>query len=129
MGEYFTGIWFALGGTRILRPSGGIIAVLAGMSIIAGIAIAFIQRGPQVGLMFLVIAIVSVPAILIGGFKVLPHTPIGKLMIPSEVDSEEVLSDIATRRHLRDMIVGLDTRLRQCCLAVRLKSKDRVLML
>jgi membrane-bound ClpP family serine protease len=98
------GLGLLLVGLEFFVPSGGIIAVLAGLSIIAGIAIAFIQRGPQVGLMFLVIAIVSIPVILIGGFKVLPHTTIGKLMIPSEVDSEEVLSDIATRRHLRDMI-------------------------
>jgi membrane-bound ClpP family serine protease len=98
------GLGLLLVGLEFFVPSGGIIAVLAGLSIIAGIAIAFIQRGPQVGLMFLVIAIISIPVILISGFKVLPHTPIGKLMIPREVDSEEVLSDIATRRHLRDMI-------------------------
>lgn len=85
-------------------PSSGILGLLAALSIISGIVMAFYERGPVIGMLFVGIAVVSIPLLLIGGFKILPHTPIGRQLISESPTSEEVVSDLATRRNMREMI-------------------------
>ncbi|MGC4004118.1 MAG: NfeD family protein [Pirellulales bacterium] len=97
-------IGLLLVGIEFFIPSSGVLGVLAALSICSGIGLAFYERGPAMGFLFIGIAVVSVPAILVGGFKILPHTPIGKILISAAPTSEDVLSDVATRRQLRDCI-------------------------
>ncbi len=85
-------------------PSSGILGLLAALSIISGISMAFYERGPIIGMLFVGIAVVSIPLLLVGGFKILPHTPIGRQLISESPTSEDVVSDLATRRNMREMI-------------------------
>jgi membrane-bound ClpP family serine protease len=77
---------------------------LAALSILSGIIMAFNERGALVGMIFVAITVVSIPIMLIAGFKILPHTPIGRQLISESPTSDEVISDTATRRNMREMI-------------------------
>jgi len=89
---------------EFLIPSSGILGVLAAISICSGIIMAFNERGALVGMVFVAITVVSIPILFVAGFKILPHTPIGRQLISETPSSDEVISDMATRRNMREMI-------------------------
>ena len=89
---------------EFLIPSSGILGVLAAISILSAIIMAFNERGAVVGMLFIGITVLSIPILLIGGFKILPHTPIGRQLISESPSGDEVISDMATRRNMREMI-------------------------
>lgn len=89
---------------EFLIPSGGILGVLAALSILSGIVMAFNERGPLIGMLFIGITVLSIPVLFIAGFKILPHTPIGRQLISESPTGDEVISDMATRRNMREMI-------------------------
>jgi len=98
------GAGLLLVGLEFLIPSSGILGVLSGFAVLAGIALAFIYGGAAWGFSFIVIAVLSIPGILILGFQWLPYTPFGKKLLVEIPTSEEVLSDTATRRNMRSLI-------------------------
>ncbi|MCF7957665.1 MAG: hypothetical protein K9M57_04370 [Phycisphaerae bacterium] len=65
---------------EIFLPSGGILGVIAGISIISAIGLAFMED-PTSGVIFLALAMVLVPILVVIGFKVFPNTPIGRRVI------------------------------------------------
>lgn len=89
---------------EFLIPSGGILGVLAALAILSAIVLAFNERGPVIGMLFIGITVVSIPVLLVAGFRILPHTPIGRQLISESPTGDEVISDMATRRNMREMI-------------------------
>jgi membrane-bound serine protease (ClpP class) len=75
---------------EVLIPSGGVIGVLAAVSFLTSIWIAFEGgKSPGTGLAFTAATVVAVPAMLAIGFKLLPKTPLGKAFLgelPSEAE-------------------------------------------
>jgi membrane-bound serine protease (ClpP class) len=59
-------------------PSGGLISVVGIACSCAALGFAFVNGGPNVGLVFLVITVVVVPASLISAFMLLPKTRFGR---------------------------------------------------
>jgi membrane-bound ClpP family serine protease len=89
---------------EIFIPSGGVIGFLSFASIIAAIVMAFYQSGPTIGIMFLSVSCVAVPAVLSAAFRLLPGTPMGKRLLPDIPSPEDVLPDREDRRRLRLLI-------------------------
>jgi membrane-bound serine protease (ClpP class) len=65
---------------EILFPSFGILSVLATVSVVASIALAF-QESSTMGLTFLVVTALLVPFVIVGGMRIFPKSPVGKLMV------------------------------------------------
>ncbi len=89
---------------EIFVPSGGLIGFISFSSIIAAIILAFVKSGPLVGVIFLTVACVAVPAALIAAFRFLPDTPMGKKLLMNIPTPEEVLPDSEERRRLRQLV-------------------------
>jgi membrane-bound serine protease (ClpP class) len=74
----FLGMMFVV--AEIFFPSFGMLSVLAASCLITSIVLAFGQS-QTAGFVLLGIVIVSVPALVIGAFRVLPRTGIGRRLI------------------------------------------------
>ncbi len=72
---------------EVLFPSFGILSVLATVAIVAAVALAF-RESNQAGVRFLVATAVLVPAMILLGLKVFPHSPLGKYMVASGLSFE-----------------------------------------
>ncbi len=81
------GLGLALVVAEVLFPSFGILSVLATVAIVAAVALAF-RESNQAGVRFLVATAVLVPAMILLGLKVLPHSPLGKYMVASGLSFE-----------------------------------------
>ncbi len=89
---------------EIFVPSGGILGFLSFTSIVASIILAFVESGPKLGIVFLVVACVAVPLVLSMAFHYLPHTPFGRRILPTVPTAEEVLPDSEAHRRLRELV-------------------------
>ena len=86
-------------------PSGGALAVLCALSLLAAIIVGF-MAGPWTGLGILITEAVVVPGALVAAVKWWPETPIGRLMlIPRPNSSDDVLPDTEAYRGL-NVLVG-----------------------
>jgi membrane-bound ClpP family serine protease len=65
---------------ELLFPTLGALGIGAALSILGAIAAAF-HEGTQTGLVFLVATAVLVPAAIVLGMKLLPHSPIGRQLV------------------------------------------------
>lgn len=83
---------------EVFIPSGGILGMLSAIAIIGSIVFAF-QRDLTSGLVFVLVALIAVPTLLAGAFKIWPHTPMGKAFL-GELPSEDELKPIDVRRQL-----------------------------
>jgi membrane-bound ClpP family serine protease len=89
---------------EIFLPSGGLIGFLSFSSIATAIVLAFVNSGPVVGVIFLMVSCVAVPMALIAAFRFLPDTPMGRRLLPSIPSAEDVLPDSDERRRLRQLV-------------------------
>lgn len=89
---------------EIFVPSGGMLGVLATISVLVSIAMAFYHNGPRVGFGFVFVAMVAVPATLMLAFKLLPQTPVGRQLLLRTPSEAEVLPDDEHRRQLRGLV-------------------------
>jgi membrane-bound ClpP family serine protease len=89
---------------EIFIPSGGVIGFLSFSSIVAAIVLAFVQSGPMLGIVFIMIACVAVPVALVAAFRFLPDTPVGKRLLPTIPTTDEVMPDNEERRRLRELV-------------------------
>lgn len=90
---------------EIFIPTGGVLGVLATVTLIAAICVGF-SGGVLRGMVVLVLASASVPAVLLAAVKWWPHTPIGRLMLirpPNGPDEE--LPETETNRK-RELLLG-----------------------
>ena len=81
---------------EVFIPSGGIISILAGVSFLAAIFMAFQEgptTGPGIGLAFTAITVLVVPTLLALAFKLWPRTPMGKSFLGALPTDEEVLPE------------------------------------
>ncbi|MFW6171772.1 MAG: NfeD family protein [Planctomycetota bacterium] len=94
----------ALVGLEVFVPSGGLLSVLAGCSVLASIGLAFAD-GFLTGTVMLLATSILVPVVIGSAFKWWPHTPLGKLVLAKRPESEaEVLPD--TDEYHRDDMIG-----------------------
>jgi len=63
-----------------LLPSGGLLGIMATMALIGAVVLAF-RHSQKAGLAFLGSVVVLAPLVIVGGLRLLPHTPIGRRLI------------------------------------------------
>ena len=81
---------------EVFIPSGGIISILAAVSFIGSIFIAFqdsATTGPTTGLIFTAVTVFAVPTLVALAFKYWPRTPMGKAFLGELPTVEEVLPE------------------------------------
>jgi membrane-bound serine protease (ClpP class) len=74
---------------EVLVPSLGALSILATISIVGAIALAF-QESRESGLRFLVAVAISLPAAVLFALKVLPRSPLGRRMVSRGLSFESV---------------------------------------
>jgi membrane-bound serine protease (ClpP class) len=85
-------------------PSGGALAVLCALSLLAAIVVGF-MAGPWTGLGIMIAEGVVVPAALVAAVRWWPETPIGRMiLIPRPASPDEVLPDTENYRGLNRLI-------------------------
>ena len=73
---------------EIFIPSGGILGLFAGFSIVAGVVIAF-RDGPTTGTIALVCVALLVPVVISVMLKWWPHTAVGRMILIPDVERLE----------------------------------------
>lgn len=87
---------------EVFIPSGGIISILAAVSFLASIFLAFQPgptTGPAIGLIFTATTVLAVPTLVALAFKYWPKTPLGKAFLGELPKESDVLPE-DTRRAL-----------------------------
>jgi membrane-bound ClpP family serine protease len=96
------GLFFML--LEMFVPSGGVLGVLSGLSLIGAIVVGFLA-GPGVGAGVLVTALIAVPLMMALGVRLWPHTPIGRqILIQPPESPDEVLPETEAYRELRHLV-------------------------
>ena len=92
---------------EVIVPSGGLISFCALACLIGGLVI-FFQHSPATGWLGVVIAVVMIPLVLIGAYKIFPKTKFGKsvTLTPPQRQKGDAIADTA---QLKEMLgaVGL----------------------
>lgn len=89
-------ILLLLGGILIVAielfvPSGGVLGILSAGAIVGSIVFGF-MHSIALGITMTCLTVVILPIVIVGAFKIWPHTPLGKLiLIPLPKSQEEVL--------------------------------------
>ncbi|QEG37561.1 NfeD family protein [Bythopirellula goksoeyrii] len=83
---------------EVFIPSGGILGLLSGFAVLASIVFAF-RSDTTSGLLFILCALIAVPAMLGLAFKVWPYTPMGRAFL-GELPSEEEVKPVDQRKEL-----------------------------
>lgn len=96
---------------EVFVPSGGVLGFLSVVALIAGVALAFIEKGPWFGMAVLAGTCLAVPVVLGLAFEVFPHTPLGRRVLPPPPRPDEVVPDADRRAALRTLVgrTGLAT--------------------
>jgi membrane-bound ClpP family serine protease len=89
---------------EVFIPSGGVLGLLAVLSLGAGIVTAFVEQGPALGMAVLGGSFLAVPATLMLAFRWFPATPLGRRVLPPPPGPEDVLPDADRRRRLRELV-------------------------
>jgi membrane-bound serine protease (ClpP class) len=66
---------------ELFVPSGGVLGILAGLSVLASIYVGFSSGGIWNGVLAMAMALLVVPVVLAVAIKVWPHTPIGRRIL------------------------------------------------
>ncbi len=75
---------------EVFFPSGGMLGAFAGLSFIAAIYSAYQSGGWFMGLSFATAEVLIAPAMIYLAFQILPHTPMGRVLIGRAPTAEEV---------------------------------------
>ena len=78
---------------EVFFPSGGILGAFSGLSFLAAIYYAYTAGGWGYCLSFAAAEVLLLPVVLYGAFRVLPHTPMGRVLVGSAPTAEEVAVD------------------------------------
>jgi membrane-bound ClpP family serine protease len=82
----------ALSLLEVFIPSHGALAFLSFAAVVAAVIFAF-REGTLTGLVFLGVSGIAFPTIVMFGFRIWPHTPIGKRVLPPVPASQDVLPE------------------------------------
>lgn len=74
---------------EVFLPAGGVIGVLGGIAMVAGIVLAFIKVNPAAGMSLLVGTLILTPIALYFAFKFFPQSPVGRRLILSKESKAE----------------------------------------
>ncbi|MCE9605369.1 MAG: hypothetical protein K8U03_10765 [Planctomycetia bacterium] len=85
-------------------PSGGVLAFIAAVSVIASIVTAF-RHSSTAGLGFMTIAVFGTPILLAIGFKLWPSTPLGKRILLDVPTGDDAVPDADLRKQ-RHVLIG-----------------------
>ncbi|MFO0868729.1 MAG: NfeD family protein [Pirellulales bacterium] len=92
---------------ELFVPSGGVLAVLATLSVIGSVVTAFMS-GWSTGVTMTLVVIVVIPLVVASALRWWPHTPIGqKILNTPPEDADEVLPENDPRYELRELIGSL----------------------
>jgi len=89
--------------TEVFIPSGGILGFLALSALIGSVIMAF-MAGPGTGIAILATVIIGLPIVVVVALHYWPETPIGKRILLSTPDADDVLPDDPRRQKLRGLI-------------------------
>jgi len=85
-------------------PSGGILAVFSGLSLIGAIVLAF-MTSLRFGVGVLSAIAILLPAVLATAIYTWPHTRFGRrMLVQPPTSDEEILPDVELRRHLLSLV-------------------------
>jgi membrane-bound ClpP family serine protease len=88
---------------EIFFPSAGVLAVLSAVAMLAAIVFGFRQSN-EAGFGILAGAVVGLPTIVVLGFRWWPRTALGRRMLLSAPQADEVLPDDPDRRELKTLV-------------------------
>lgn len=89
---------------EIFIPSGGVLAVFAGLSFVGSLILAFMS-GPAFVVGMMAAMAVLVPGILGLAIYIWPHTRVGqRMLVQPPTSDEEILPDVELRRHLASLV-------------------------
>lgn len=83
---------------EIFIPSGGVLGILSGITLVASIAAAYFYGGLELGTYFLVGTSLLIPALIYLSIKLWPKTPIGRLILNQPKTADQVLPKNLTER-------------------------------
>ena len=89
---------------EVFIPSGGILSVLSGASIVAAIVVGFGDPRPWVGFAILATAAVGLPTVVVLALRWWPSTPFGRRVLLRVPRGEDVLPDSPRQRSLKELI-------------------------
>jgi membrane-bound serine protease (ClpP class) len=92
---------------EVFVPSGGLISIFAIICLAGGVAI-FFRHSTPAGWAGVAIAIVMIPSVLVGAYKVFPHTRFGKkvLLAPPQREPGEAIADT---KELKELLGAVGT--------------------
>jgi membrane-bound ClpP family serine protease len=88
---------------EVFFPTAGIFAFFSGSAMLGAILLGF-QSSPYVGVTITGVAVVGVPILVSLGFRLWPHTFVGRQVLLEVPRSEDVLPDEAHRRQMKSLI-------------------------
>jgi membrane-bound ClpP family serine protease len=89
-------VGLALAVLEVFVPSGGIIAILSAVALIAALVMAFQESattGPMIGFVFAAVTVFAVPTLIALAFKIWPKTSMGKAFLGELPTDADVLPD------------------------------------
>ncbi len=89
---------------EVFIPSGGVLGLLSVAALVAGVSLAFYNKGIEIGLLFLTVATVLVPTALALAFRYWPQTPMGRRLLLDVRSGEDMLPDTPERRKLAQLV-------------------------
>lgn len=78
---------------EVFFPSGGVLGVFAGLSLLAAVYYAYTAGGLMTGLTLAAVEVLVAPVLVYGALRILPHTPMGRVLVGSAPTAEEVAVD------------------------------------
>lgn len=101
-GLLFVGLFVMV--LEVFIPSGGLLGFISIAAIVAAVATAFVEQGIGSGFLVLAITAVAVPATLAIAFHLFPSTPLGRRIMPSPPDPQELVPDRKERERLKEFV-------------------------
>ena len=88
---------------EVFVPSSGVLGILAGLSVIAAIVVAFME-GPYVGLAIVSTTVVALPAAVALALRIWPTTSIGRRILLGVPKAEELLPDDEATQRFKGLV-------------------------
>jgi len=101
-GLLFVGLFVMV--LEVFIPSGGLLGFVSIAAIVAAIATAFAEQGIGPGVLVLAITAVAVPSTLAIAFHLFPSTPLGRRIMPSPPEPQDLVPAKKRRERLKEFV-------------------------